>query len=92
MESFANYVEFLRRNGWDIEEADEGKHSVRCSVGDFSFRLMYRSPNSALGTKEELILMLPRKNDEIWSLVQIAQDLNVEVMRCRDPINPELLS
>ena len=90
MEKFKTLIEFMERSGWEIEKVDNDA-SVFATVGDFRCKLCYRPANSKLGTQEEVILLMPRKAEEIWALLQVALHGDVEVMRCREPINPALL-
>ena len=93
---FEKTIEFLKANGWDVKEIEGAPgRIVRCSVSEFSFNLAYRphvpNPSGPNLAEAEIVVLLPRGEDEIWSLLQIVQDDEIEVMRCREPINPELL-
>jgi len=88
---FEKTIEFLKTSGWEVKEIEGAPgRMVRCSVGEFSFNLGHKSPQPNVA-EEELFVLLPHENDEIWALVQLVQDSKVEVLRCRQPINPDLL-
>ena len=88
-DQLSDAIKFLGDNGWDVEDIGEVNESsvYRCSVGDFSFIIAER-PTLIHGVGV-LTMLLPKGNDEVWSLIQLVLGANVEVVQSQDPVATE---